>query len=86
LSTALVGRGIPATPGKVVADVEADVERIDRLAVLSRVRLKYRLKVPPGKRQAAERAVAVHEQGCPISQSLRRGIAVEWSSDIEEEA
>jgi len=41
--------------------------------------------VPKGKREEALRAIQVHEQGCPASQSVKRGIAIEWNGQVEEE-
>lgn len=84
LGGALAARGIPAFPEKLTTHVEADIEQADRIILLTRVRLRYELKVPPGKRAEAERAVEVHHQGCPVYQSLQRGIQVEWSAEITE--
>ncbi len=81
LSGALAARGIETYPE---ADVEGVVQKIDRTIVVTDVKLTYRLTVPKGTRQAAERAVAIHEQGCPVYQTLQRGINVAWSADITE--
>jgi uncharacterized OsmC-like protein len=40
--------------------------------------------VPAGKRAEAERALALHDARCPVSQSVQRGITVEYSADIAE--
>lgn len=85
LGGALAARGIPSVTNNLTTDVEADIEQEDRMILLSRVRLTYHVKVPRGKRADAERAVAVHHQGCPVYQSLQRGIAIEWNADIIEE-
>ena len=82
LSGALAARGIETYPE---ADVEGVVQKIDRTIVVTDVKLTYHLTVPKGTRQTAERAVAVHEQGCPVYRTLQRGINVEWSADITEE-
>ena len=42
------------------------------------------LQDPQGKRAEAERALGVHEKGCPASQSVGRGINVEYSAEFEE--
>ena len=52
--------------------------------VVTRIRVKYNVKVPRGKRADAERAIDVHERGCPAAISVKRGIAIEYSADIEE--
>jgi len=85
LSGALAARGIPTVPNKLTTKVEADIEQAGRIVVLSRVRLQYQLTVPRGKRAEAERALEVHPKGCPVYQSLQRGIQVEWSANIVEE-
>ena len=40
---------------------------------------------PKGKRADALRAIEVHEKGCPASQSVQRGIAIEWDGDVRED-
>jgi uncharacterized OsmC-like protein len=52
--------------------------------VITRIRVRYRIKVPKDKRAAAERALSTHEEKCPAATSVKRGIAVEWKADIEE--
>ena len=50
------------------------------------IALRYRLKVPKDKRATVERALEHHEGLCAASESVRRGITVEWQSEIEEES
>lgn len=45
---------------------------------------RYTCKISKGKRAEAERARAVQKKGCPASQSVRRGINVEYSAEFEE--
>lgn len=52
--------------------------------VITDIRVKYHLKVPMDKREAADRALAVYSRGCPAYQSVKRGISVEWDAEIEE--
>ena len=77
-------RGIPSQPKNLSAEVEGDIEDIDGVMVITKIRVRYRMKVPKGKRDKAERALATHEQKCPAATSIKRGIEVEWSADIEE--
>jgi hypothetical protein len=53
--------------------------------ILTGIKMRYRLAVPKDKRAAAERALLHHEGMCAASESVRRGIAVEWESEIVEE-
>jgi uncharacterized OsmC-like protein len=81
---ALEARQIPAYGGTLETMVEGDIEEGDRVLLLTRIRIRYRLQVPKGKRAEAERALALHEARCPVSQSVQRGIRVEYSADITE--
>ena len=53
--------------------------------VIQRIRVTYHIKIPPGKRPEAERAVATHERKCPAATSVRGCINIQYSSDIVEE-
>ena len=83
---ALEARGIPATPEKLQVDVEGRIEEVEGKMLLTHVSLRYRLKIPKDKRAAVERALEHHEGLCAVSESVRRGIAVEWRAEIEEES
>lgn len=85
LGGALEARGIPSHPNKLSAQVEGDIERIDGKNYISRIRVHYTIRVPKGKREEAERALGVHESKCTASQSVRRGIQIEYAGDIIEE-
>ena len=52
--------------------------------LITRVSVKYHIKVPKGKKGEAERIVENHEKFCAVSQSLRRGITVELQADVVE--
>ena len=85
LAGALAARKIPTHPDKLEAEVEGFVENVDGLALITRIHIKYRVKVPSGKRAEAERAIEVHEKGCPVAQSVQRGIRVEREGEVQEE-
>ncbi len=85
LAGALEARQIPAYNGTLETEVEGDIEEGEnKVLLLTKVHVKYRMKVPAGKRQQAERALALHDSRCPVSQSVQRGIRVEWSAQIDE--
>lgn len=84
LAGALEARGIPSYPDRLRADVEGDIERIDGQTYITQIRVKYHVQIPKGKRQEAERALEVHERRCGASQSVRRGIQIEFSGEFEE--
>ena len=85
LAGALAARKIPTQPDRLSAEVEGIVENVEGTALITRIGIKYHLKIPKGKREEAERAMQFHERGCPVAQSVKRGIAVEWEGTIEEE-
>ena len=77
LGGALGARSIPIGPDDLSAEVEGYIENVESKPLITRVLVKYHLKVPKGKKGEAERIVGNHEKVCAVSQSLRRGIAVE---------
>jgi organic hydroperoxide reductase OsmC/OhrA len=78
-------RQIPSEPNKVTARVEGDVEAVDRVLRIARMRVHYDIRIPAGTRAAAERAVATHEQKCPAATSVRGCIPIAITADITEE-
>ena len=78
-------RQIPTEPRKVAAQVEGDVEAVDRVLRISRIRVHYTISIPRGMREAADRAVATHEQKCPAATSVRGCIPIAITADITEE-
>jgi uncharacterized OsmC-like protein len=85
LAGALEARQIAAYGGSLETEVEGDIEEGEhKVLLLTKVRIKYRMKIPQGKREQAERALSLHHSRCPVSQSVERGIRVEWSAEIAE--
>jgi uncharacterized OsmC-like protein len=85
LAGALEGRGISTGPEKLEVVAEGRMEEIDGKLLLTHVVVKYRIKVPKDQRAATERALEHHAERCPVSESVKRGITVEWLSEIVEE-
>lgn len=79
-------RQIPVDPGNVWSEVEGDIENVDGVIRIVRIRVKYHLKVPADKRAAADRALATHESKCPAAMSVKGAIAIEYSAEIDETA
>lgn len=46
--------------------------------------MRYRLRLLPEQRAAAERAHAVHADGCPVYRTIRGCVDVTTSLDLEE--
>ena len=71
-------------PGALVAEVEGDNEIRDRLPVLTRIRVHYRLEVPAADRETVDRALARHQEKCPTAASLAGAVDVAWTADVVE--
>ena len=83
---ALEARGVSATPDKLQVEAEGTIEDVNGKMILTGIKLRYKMKVPKDKRAAVERALEHHEGLCAASESVRRGIKVEWESEIIEES
>lgn len=64
------------------ADVEGDVEAVDRVLRIARIRVRYTLRIAEGQREAAERALATHELKCPAATSVRGCIPIAITADF----
>ncbi len=80
----LEARGVNADPENFQVEAEGRIEEVDGKMLLTHVTLKYRMKVPKDKRASVEKALANHESLCAVSESVRRGITVEWKNEIED--
>ena len=69
----------------LVADVEGDIEDVDGVLKITKIRLKYRFKVPPGGRDKAERALKTYADKCPAYLSVKGCIDCTWEAVIQEE-
>jgi uncharacterized OsmC-like protein len=86
LAVALAARKIPSQPDRLESEVEGYLENVDGKPLITRIKVHYKLRVPKGKRDEAQRAIDVHEKGCPASQSVQRGIKIEWDGEVTEDA
>lgn len=84
MARALEARAVPAPPDAIAASVEGDVEATNKVLRITRIRVRYALTVPSGKRAAAERAVAAHPVGCPAWNTVRGCIDVDVQAEITE--
>src|ERR1700687_4054895 len=83
---ALEARGVRADPKKLQVEAEGKIEEVDGKMILTGIKVRYHLKVPKDKRATVERALEHHEGLCAASESVRRGITVEWRRELEEES
>ncbi len=83
MGTALDVRGIKSAEN-LVAEVEGDIEDVDGVLKISKIRIKYRFEIPKGTREKAERALAVYAGACPAYQSVKGCIECSWDAEMEE--
>ena len=84
LRGALAARDIRLNKDSFKTEVEGLIEKVGNGIKITTIRVHYQLTIPKGKREEAERAVAVHEKGCPASQSVSPAIKVEWDARYDE--
>jgi uncharacterized OsmC-like protein len=70
--------------GNLVADVEGDIEDVDGVLKITKIRLRYRFTIPRGSREKVERALDTHAEKCPAYQSVKGCIDCSWEAVIEE--
>jgi len=76
-------RQIPATEN-LSAHVEGDIEEVDGVLKITKIRLGFKIKIPQGMRDKAERALENYAEKCPAYQSVRGCIDVTWEAEFEE--
>ena len=64
--------------------MEGDIEDVDGVLKITQIRLTYKLKIPAGSREKAERALAVYADRCPAYQSVRNCIQCTWQAEMTE--
>ena len=77
-------RGISLDAGDIVAHGEGHNELRDRIPVLTRIHVRYELRIPTGSRETVDRALARHVEKCPTAQSLKGAVEVSWEADVTE--
>ena len=79
-------RGISLDPEDIQASAEGYHELQDRIPVLTRIHVRYRLRIPPGTRDAVDRALSRHVEKCPTANTLKGAVEMTWEARIEEES
>lgn len=79
LRGALAGRKIAFDRDSYTAAVEGRITGIGKTIRITAIHVHYELSVPAEAREATERALDVHPEGCPAHQSVKDAIAVTWS-------
>jgi uncharacterized OsmC-like protein len=74
-------RGIPSAEN-LVAQVEGDIEDVDGVLRITRIRLHFSFTVPMGTREKADRALKTYAEKCPAYQSVKGCIECTWDAKI----
>src|SRR5574342_962038 len=82
LRGALAGRKIEYDRQSYKATVEGRISGIGKTIRITSIHVHYDLTVPHEAREATERALAAHPQGCPAHQSVKDAIAITWSATV----
>jgi organic hydroperoxide reductase OsmC/OhrA len=84
LAAVLAGKGIHTRSERYWADVEGDIEDVDNILKITRIRVKYHLKVGQGKAHEAQEAFSSYLDFCPAAQSVINCIQILDEVDVEE--
>jgi uncharacterized OsmC-like protein len=68
----------------LAADVEGDIEDVNGVLRITKIRLHYRIKAPVGKRESIERLLEHYAEACPAYQSVKGCINCSWTAQIGE--
>jgi len=64
--------------------VLGEIETEDKVLVVKRIHVTYRLKVEVDKRPTAERVLGFHARACPLARSIGDCVAITTSLEFEE--
>jgi hypothetical protein len=85
LNGALEVRGIKLAPDAIAASATGVNELVNNMVRLTSIGVHYRLTIPPGTREAVDRALSRHQEKCPTATSLAAAVAISWTADITEQ-
>jgi organic hydroperoxide reductase OsmC/OhrA len=86
LARFLAERKIPTPEDFYHADVEGDIENVNDVLKITKIRVKYYLKVLQGKAQEAREAFSSYLAFCPAAQSVIGCIQIKDDILLEETA
>ena len=84
LATVLAGKKIPTYGERFRADVEGDVEDVGGVLKITRIRVKYTLKIPAGKTEETRKSLGEYLVKCPAAMSVKGAIELIDSAEITE--
>jgi uncharacterized OsmC-like protein len=85
LATLLAKKDIPTTEDRYWAQVEGDIEDVNGVLKITRIKVTYSLKIPAGEIDDARQAFELYLPYCPAAQSVIGSIQIEHDLKIEED-
>jgi uncharacterized OsmC-like protein len=82
LAGALAGRKIAFDRDTFKATVDGRITGVGKTIRITAIHVHYDVAVPAEAREAAERALTVHVEGCPAHQSVKDAIAITWDATL----
>ena len=82
LRGALAGRKIAFDRDTFAATVDGRITGIGKTIRITSIHVHYNVVVPADGLEPAERALAVHVQGCPAHQSVKDAIHITWDATL----
>lgn len=84
LAGVLAAKKIPTPEDRYRADVEGDIEDVNGVLKITRIRVDYHLKIPEEKKAEANEAFSTYLVKCPAAQSVIGCIHLQDKMTIEE--
>lgn len=82
LADALSGRKVRFDRQTFTATVDGRIVGIGKTIRIESIAVHYDFTIPPENREATERALRVHPEGCPAHQSVKGAIDVTWDATL----
>ena len=82
LAGALSGRKIRFDRSTYTANIDGRIVGIGKTIRIESIAVHYDLAVPSDTREATERALRVHSEGCPAHQSVKAAIKITWDATV----
>ena len=82
LRGALAGRKIAYDRESFKATVDGRITGVGKTIRITAIHVHYDVAVPAEAREATERALELHPQGCPAHQSVKDAIEVTWGATV----
>ncbi len=82
LAGALSGRKVGFDRQQYTATVDGRIVGVGRTIKIESIAVHYELTAPADQRDAIERALRAHPEGCPAHQSVKDAIGITWDAQV----